>query len=109
MSKHHKHRGYGAQFSVSPKEGLTLEVLAMAEKAGAKAGYAVAKEELYRNIASSQFLNEQETDELLAAAAARRVSSSAGCSAQSPRQDASHFLQPPSPARRIGRFDGRCI
>jgi len=79
MSKHHKHRGYGAQFSISPKEGLTLEVLAMAEKAGAKAGYAVAKEELYRNIASSQFLNEQETDELLAAA--QRAGSAAALAA----------------------------
>lgn len=68
MSKHYKHRGYSASFSVSPKEGLTLEILALAEKAGAKAGYAVAKEELYRNISSNQFLTEQETDELLAAA-----------------------------------------
>jgi len=79
MSKHHKHRGYGAQFSVSPKEGLTLEVLAMAEKAGAKAGYAVAKEELYRSISSNQFLNEQETDELLAAA--QRAGSAAALAA----------------------------
>ena len=68
MSKHHKHRGYGAQFSASPKDGLVLEVLALAEKAGAKAGCAAAKEELYRTIGSGQFLNEQETDELLAAA-----------------------------------------
>jgi len=79
MSKHHKHRGYGAQFALSPKEGLTLEVLALAERAGAKAGYAVAKEELYRNITSSQFLNEQETDELLAAA--QRAGSAAALAA----------------------------
>ncbi|UYQ77916.1 siderophore-interacting protein [Glutamicibacter sp. JL.03c] len=79
MSKHHKHRGYGAQFSISPKEGLTLEVLSMAEKAGAKAGYAVAKEELYRSISSNQFLNEQETDELLAAA--QRAGSAAALAA----------------------------
>lgn len=68
MSKHHKYKGYGPQYTVTPREGLTLEVLAQAEKAGAKAGYAVAKEQLYRNIGDNSMLNEQQTDELLAAA-----------------------------------------
>ncbi|PQZ86828.1 hypothetical protein CQ012_12910 [Arthrobacter sp. MYb214] len=68
MSKHHKYKSYGPQYTVTPREGLTLEILAQAEKAGAKAGYAMAKEQLYRNIGNSSVLNEQETDELLAAA-----------------------------------------
>lgn len=68
MSKHHKHRNYGTQFSITSREGLTLEILALAEKAGAKAGYNLAKEELYRSIGSDQLLDEQQTDELLAAA-----------------------------------------
>ncbi len=67
MSKH-KYNKYGPQVTISAKEGLTLKVLALAEKAGAKAGYSTAKEHLYRSIASGSLLNEQQTDELLAAA-----------------------------------------
>src|SRR5690606_17821679 len=68
MSKHHKYKSYGPRYTVTPREGLTLEVLAQAEKAGANAGYAVAKEQLYQNIGDNSMLNEQQTDELLAAA-----------------------------------------
>lgn len=68
MSKHHKYKSYGPQYAVTPREGLTLEILAQAEKAGAKAGHAVAKEQLYRSIGNSSALNEQQTGELLAAA-----------------------------------------
>jgi len=69
MSKHYKHRGHHVSNAIPAGERLTLEVLAIAEKAGAKAGYAVAKEELYRSIGNNnEILNEQETEELLAAA-----------------------------------------
>lgn len=68
MSKHHKYNKYGPQMSISPKEDLTLAVLAEAEKAGAKAGYELAKARLYQSIATGSLLNEQQTDELLAAA-----------------------------------------
>ena len=67
MSKH-KYNKYGPQVSISAKEGLTLEVLKRAEKAGAQAGQATAKEHLYQSIARGSLLNEQQTDELLAAA-----------------------------------------
>lgn len=67
MSKH-KYNKYGPQVSISAKEGLTLEVLKLAEKAGAQAGQATAKEHLYQSIARGSLLNEQQTDELLAAA-----------------------------------------
>lgn len=69
MSKHHKHRKHHAHNAISSTERLTLEVLAIAEKAGAKAGYAVAKDELYRSIGNNnEIFNEQDTQELLAAA-----------------------------------------
>ncbi|MER8026190.1 siderophore-interacting protein [Glutamicibacter protophormiae] len=67
MSKH-KYNKYGPQVSISAREGLTLEVLRIAEKAGAQAGHATAKEHLYQSIASGSLLDEQQTGELLAAA-----------------------------------------
>lgn len=68
MSKHHKRKSYGSQFPVPLREGITLEILAQAEKAGAKAGYAVAKEQLYQNIGNGTAFNERQAEELLAAA-----------------------------------------
>lgn len=68
MSKHHKYRRYESSYMAGPKDGIALEILANAEKAGAKAGYAAAKEQLYRNIGSSGVLGQTEIDELLAAA-----------------------------------------
>ena len=52
----------------APRDGIALEVLAYAEKAGAKAGYATAKEHLYRNIGTAGAMGQAEIEELLAAA-----------------------------------------
>lgn len=103
MSKHHKRKSYGPQFSVPVREGITLEILAQAEKAGAKAGYTVAKEQLYRNIGTGSALDEQQAQELLAAA--ERAGAAAALAAArkvldktlrtSFRQD---YPQPPAPA-----------
>lgn len=68
MSKHHKYRRYESSYVAAPRDGIALEVLAHAEKAGAKAGYATAKEHLYRNIGAGAALGQGEIDELLAAA-----------------------------------------
>lgn len=68
MSKHHKYRRYESSYMARPKDGIALEILANAEKAGAKAGYAAAKEQLYRSIGTSGAMGQAEIDELLAAA-----------------------------------------
>ena len=102
MSKHHKYKSYGPQYTVTPREGLTLEILAQAEKAGAKAGYAVAKEQLYRNIGDNAVLNEQQTDELLAAA--ERAGAAAALAAarkvldKTLRTSFKHYHHPPAQA-----------
>lgn len=107
MSKHHKRKNYGTQFFASPREGLTLEILAQAEKAGAKAGYAIAKEQLYRDTNGGVELTEEQSAELLAAAeragaasalvAARKVLDKALRTSAIPDNPQSSFAQPPRP------------
>ncbi|CBT74526.1 MULTISPECIES: siderophore-interacting protein [Glutamicibacter] len=68
MSKHHKYNKYGPQVTVSARDGITLDVIRQAEKAGAKAGHDVAKAMLYQSIGTGSALTGPQAEELLAAA-----------------------------------------